>query len=335
MEKNIIEVKNLSTDFYTNNGTIKAVNDVSFNVPFGKTLAIVGESGSGKSATALSIMRLIPKHTAEIVKGEVIFNDVDLLKLPESQMRRIRGNDIGMIFQEPMTSLNPVMKIGDQIMEVARTHDKLSKSEAKEKTIHLLNKLGIISADKMINSYPHQLSGGMKQRVMISIAMICSPKLLIADEPTTSLDVTIQAAIINLIKSLQKTIKMSIIFISHDLAVVAEMADYVLVMYTGNVIEYADVNSFFKKTKHPYSKELLRCCTHSVQDKNDGYLKNCGRKVNSYNQNSNINHSALNSGCNYYYRCKDAMDKCKTSTPNLLNNGSEHYVACWLFLINT
>lgn len=331
MTKNIIEVKNLSTHFYTNSGTIKAVNDVSFTIPYGKTLAIVGESGSGKSATALSIMRLIPKSSAEIVSGEVIFDDIDLLKLTERQMRRIRGKDIGMIFQEPMTSLNPVMKIGDQIMEVSITHEKLSKSQAKEKTINILTNLGITSADKRINNYPHQLSGGMKQRVMIAISMICSPKLLIADEPTTSLDVTIQATIIDLIKSLQKVIKMSIMFITHDLAVVAKIADYVLVMYAGNVIEHADVNSFFRKTKHPYSRELLRSCTPSVQDKKEKYNNHNRRTVNTYIRDSDISVYGLNTGCSYYYLCKNAMDKCKTSAPFLNNDGFGHNTACWLF----
>ncbi len=254
---NVIEIKNLETHFYTNTGTVKAIEDVSFVVPDGKTVAIVGESGSGKSATALSIMRLLPQLSSKTVNGEVLFGDIDLLKISEKEMINIRGRDIGMIFQEPMTSLNPVMKIGEQIMEVAITHNKLTKKQAKEKTIQLLKELGITSPGERINEYPHQMSGGMKQRIMIAIALICSPKLLIADEPTTSLDVTIQAVIIDLIKRLQKSLKMSIIFITHDLAVVAEIADFVAVMYKGKIVEHADVISFFKYTQHPYSKKLL------------------------------------------------------------------------------
>lgn len=255
---NVIEITNLKTHFYTKSGVIKAVDGISFTVPQCKTLAIVGESGSGKSATALSIMRLNPGLTSKIIDGEAIFGNIDLFKISEKEMVKIRGKEISMIFQEPMTSLNPVMRIGDQIMETAMFHDGLNKRQARDKTVQLLNELGFSSPGTIINEYPHQMSGGMRQRIMIAIAIICAPKLLIADEPTTSLDVTIQAMIIDLIKRLQMTLKMSIIFITHDLAIVAEIADYVAVMYAGRIVEQADVKTFFRDTKHPYSKELLQ-----------------------------------------------------------------------------
>lgn len=269
MSNNVIEVNNLKTYFSTNSGLIKAVDGVSFEAPQGKTLAIVGESGSGKSVTALSIMRLIPKSTDKTTTGSVLFGNKDLLKIPEREMANIRGKEISIIFQEPMTSLNPIMSIGDQIQEVAITHDRLKKSQAKEKTIDMLRELGITSPETVINKYPHQMSGGMRQRVMIAMALICTPKLLIADEPTTSLDVTIQALIIDIIKRLQMALKMSIIFISHDLGVVAEVADYVSVMYAGKIVEYTDVKTFFRNARHPYSLELLK----SIRDTEN---KKCG-----------------------------------------------------------
>ena len=227
-------------------------------MPQCKTLAIVGESGSGKTAIALSIMRLNPKSTSKIIEGNAIFNNIDLFKISEQEMVKIRGKEISMIFQEPMTSLNPVMRIGDQIMETAMFHDGLNKRQARDKTVQLLKELGFSSPETSINEYPHQMSGGMKQRIMIAMAIICTPKLLIADEPTTSLDVTVQAMIIDLIKRLQITLKMSIIFITHDLAIVAEIADYVAVMYNGRIVEQADVKTFFRGASHPYSKELLQ-----------------------------------------------------------------------------
>lgn len=335
MPNNVIKVNNLSTYFYTNSGEVKAVDGVSFSVPNGKTLAIVGESGSGKSATALSIMRLIPKSSAKIASGEVLFGDVDLLKISEKEMINIRGQDIGMIFQEPMTSLNPVMKIGEQIMEVVMTHHQLNRQQARHKTIQLLNKLGITSPEKRINDYPHQMSGGMKQRVMIAIALICSPKLLIADEPTTSLDVTIQAIIIDLIMRLQKSLKMSIIFITHDLAVVAEIADYVLVMYNGSVVENANVISFFKRTKHPYSKVLLNSTTLlntiSSDKKAEKSNSNNSQRVNQHKHYFSNTVYESDVGCKFYNLCINANDKCKSISPDLQNDGSDHYVACWLY----
>ncbi|MGR3320216.1 MAG: ABC transporter ATP-binding protein, partial [Candidatus Anammoxibacter sp.] len=229
MSNNVIEVKDLKTYFSSNSGLIKAVDGISFNVPKGKTFAIVGESGSGKSVTALSIMRLIPKSPDMITEGKVMFGNIDLLKISEREMTNVRGREIGMVFQEPSTSLNPVMKIGDQVKEVVMIHNGLKKRQAKEKAVDMLGKLGIESPETIIDKYPHQMSGGMKQRIMIAMALICAPKLLIADEPTTSLDVTIQAVIIDIIKRLQTTLNMSIIFITHDLGVVAEVADYVAV----------------------------------------------------------------------------------------------------------
>ncbi|MGR3219989.1 MAG: ABC transporter ATP-binding protein [Candidatus Anammoxibacter sp.] len=257
MSSNVIEVKDLKTHFSSSSGLIKAVDGISFNVPEGKTFAIVGESGSGKSVTALSIMRLIPKSKDVITTGEVMLGDVDLLKISEREMTGIRGKEIGMVFQEPTTSLNPVMKIGDQVKEVVMIHNGLKKRRAKEEAVHMLGKLGIKSPETIIDKYPHQMSGGMKQRIMIAMALICTPKLLIADEPTTSLDVTIQAVIIDIIKKLQTTLKMSIIFITHDLGVVAEVADYVAVMKNGKIVENTDVKTFFRNPQHPYSVKLL------------------------------------------------------------------------------
>ncbi len=254
---NVLEVKDLKTYFLGKRRLIKAVDGISFSVPNGKTIAILGESGSGKSITAHSIMRLIPKSIDKTVSGQILFQDKNLLEIPEKEMVKIRGKFISMIFQEPMTSLNPVMKIGDQIKEVAMFHEGLNKHEAKEKTVEILGKLAIQSPGEVFNKYPYQMSGGMKQRIMIAMAIICTPRLLIADEPTTSLDVTIQALIIDIIKKLQRSLNMSIIFISHDLGVVAEVADYIAVMYDGKLVEQGEVKAFFSGPKHPYAAKLL------------------------------------------------------------------------------
>lgn len=254
---NTIEVIDLKAHFSVDGRLIKAVDGVSFCVPEGKTLALVGESGSGKSVTALSIMRLLTGNTNGLIGGAVLFDGVNLMEITEKEMAGIRGKDIGMIFQEPTRALNPVIKIGDQIKETAMIHKGASRREAKKDTVNILKQLGFDTPEIIFNKYPHQLSGGMNQRVMIAMAIICHPRLLIADEPTTALDVTIQAAIISLIKELQIKLTMSIIFITHDIGVVAEVADYVAVMCDGKIVEHSDVTTFFANAKHPRSLELL------------------------------------------------------------------------------
>ena len=260
MSNTLLEVKNLSIDFQIEDAPhIQAVSSLSFKIPKGKTLGLVGESGSGKSVTALSLMRLIPDPPGKITKGEILFNGRDILKLNEKEMRRLRGNKISMIFQEPMTSLNPVFTIGDQIAEALILHRKLSKSEANITVIDLLKRVGIKEPDKRISAYPHEFSGGQRQRVMIAMAIACGPDLLIADEPTTALDVTIQKQILNLLAELQAQYQMSILFITHDLGVVAEVADHVLVMQKGLGVEFKPVKEIFKNPEHPYTRGLLSC----------------------------------------------------------------------------
>ncbi|MBS1538924.1 MAG: ABC transporter ATP-binding protein [Bacteroidetes bacterium] len=260
----LLEVKNLVTQFQSENYITKAVNDVSFNLERGKTLGIVGESGSGKSVTALSIMQLIATPPGKIAGGQILFHETngdvtDLLSLPEEKMRTYRGNRISMIFQEPMTSLNPVFRCGDQIIEAITLHQKVSKEEARARTIHLLKEVQLPRPETMIDQYPHQLSGGQKQRVMIAMAMSCTPDLMIADEPTTALDVTVQATILDLMRELQTSYNMSMMFITHDLGVVAEIADDVAVMYKGKIVEYGNVEQIYENPQHPYTKGLLAC----------------------------------------------------------------------------
>jgi peptide/nickel transport system ATP-binding protein len=264
MGETILEIKNLVTEFTSDNTTIRAVNDISFSVSKGEVVGIVGESGSGKSVTALSIMRLIASPPGRIVSGEINYIDsssqtVDLLKLPEKELRSYRGNEIAMIFQEPMTSLNPVFTCGNQVAEAIILHENVSKKTAKKKTIELFRKVQLPRAEDLFDSYPHQLSGGQKQRVMIAMTMSCNPSILIADEPTTSLDVTVQATILDLMKQLQRETDMSVIFISHDLGVIAEIADRVLVMYKGKIVEQGTVKNIFENPHHPYTKGLLAC----------------------------------------------------------------------------
>ncbi|MGG5253270.1 ABC transporter ATP-binding protein [Neobacillus sp. SM06] len=256
MEK-ILQVKDLNISFHTFAGEVKAIRGISFDLYKGETLAIVGESGSGKSVTTKSIMRLLPENNSEIKNGEILFNNQDLTKLSDKQMQKIRGHDISMIFQDPMTSLNPTMKIGVQIMEPLIKHQKMSKSAAKERAVELLKLVGIPKPELRVDQYPHQFSGGMRQRVVIAIALACNPKVLIADEPTTALDVTIQAQILELMKDLQKKIDTSIIFITHDLGVVANVADRVAVMYGGKIVEIGTADEIFYNPKHPYTWGLI------------------------------------------------------------------------------
>jgi peptide/nickel transport system ATP-binding protein len=259
LNENIIQVRNLSVEFRTDEGIVKAVKNISFDIPRGKTVGLVGESGSGKSVTSLAAMRLIPNPPGQVTSGEILLDGTDLLKVSESQMRGIRGNKISMIFQEPMTSLNPVFTVGDQIAETLMLHQKLSKADALAKALDLLKQVGIPNPAERIKSYPHEMSGGQRQRVMIAMAIACEPDVLIADEPTTALDVTIQKQILDLLADLQKKYHMSILFITHDLGVIADIADQVVVMYRGDIVEKGNSEQIFKNPKHPYTKGLLAC----------------------------------------------------------------------------
>ncbi|WP_042479028.1 ABC transporter ATP-binding protein [Bacillus ndiopicus] len=321
MGNTVLDVKNLLTQYYTNGGVIKAVDDVSFSIPKGQTVCLVGESGCGKSAVAMSIMGLIDGGSGGIKNGEILFEGKDLLKLKKHELRQLRGNDISMIFQEPMTSLNPVLTIGGQIMEPLMEHELISKKEAKKRALELIELVGIGRAEEIFNSYPHQLSGGMLQRIMIAIALACSPNLLIADEPTTALDVTIQAQILDLLRSLKEQRDMSMLLITHDLGVVAEVADYVIVMYAGKVIEEGPVVELFKNPKHPYTKGLLKAKPVINQRQEELYTI-AGQVPNL---------ATLTPSCYFSERCEQCMAICKEQMPKIndLDNGQR--VACWLY----
>jgi len=315
----LLDVSNLKTYFYTDDGIVKAIDGIDFTVNEGETLGIVGESGCGKSVTAVSILRLVPKPSGKIVEGSVIFEGTDLLKLGENDMQTIRGNHISMIFQEPMTSLNPVFTIEKQLSEVLMLHKKQSKSEARTESIDLLKTVGIPRAEEVINEYPFVLSGGMRQRVMIAMALACRPKLLIADEPTTALDVTIQAQVLELMNQLQKNFGTAIMFITHDLNVIAEMADRVIVMYSGKVMEEASIVDLFDDPLHPYTVGLMK----SKPDLNtvDDRLYMIPGVV------PNPLYRPI--GCQFNTRCDYAKDNCFESEPELkqLENGRK--IRCW------
>ena len=317
----LLEVKNLKTGFRTDDGDFLAVDDISFKLEKGKTLGIVGESGCGKSVTSLSIMRLIPTPPGRIVGGEILFNGKNLLNVSEEEMRKIRGNDIAMIFQEPMTSLNPVFTIGNQISEAIALHQKnLSKQEVRQKTIEMLKLVNIPEADKRVDEYPHQLSGGMRQRVMIAMALSCNPQLLIADEPTTALDVTIQAQILDLVRKLQRELGASMILITHDLGVVAETCDDVAVMYAGKIVEYGTVEDIFYRPKHQYTKGLLDSIPHFETGSRRTRLETIKGLVPSMFN--------LPSGCRFSERCRAVQEDCKQRQPDLLPFGGKHFAAC-------
>lgn len=323
----ILEVKDLVVEFRTDRGTVKAVNGVNFDVFKGKTVGIVGESGSGKSVTALAIMGLIPNPPGRVANGQILFDGKSLVDMDASQMRKIRGNKIAMIFQEPMTSLNPVFTIGNQIEEVVELHQPhLSKAERKAKAIDMLRLVGIPSPDKRVDEYPHQLSGGMRQRVMIAIALSCEPDILIADEPTTALDVTIQAQILELMKRLQKELGMGIILITHDLGVVAETCDTVAVMYCGQIVESADVDTLFNHPAHPYTKGLM--------DSIPSFDSTSGRKKERLQTIEGMVPSLFNlpNGCNFQDRCSKVTEACRGAQGDPLlkqSKGDGHYVACF------
>ncbi|HHK5548442.1 TPA: ABC transporter ATP-binding protein [Bacillus thuringiensis] len=320
MSRAVVELKDLQTHFQTEEGTVKAVNHVSFAVREGETVCVVGESGCGKSVTALSIMGLIAE-SGSVVGGDILYEGKSLLGMKEKEFRSLRGNDIAMIFQEPMTSLNPVFTVGEQIVETLRKHELLSKNEAYKKAIELIRKVGIARANEIVHSYPHELSGGMLQRIMIAVALSCNPKLLIADEPTTALDVTIQAQILDLLRQVKEEFKTSILLITHDLGVVAEMADYVVVMYGGKVIEEAPVLEIFQNPKHPYTKGLLK--SKPVMGKRIDKLYSIPGQV--------PNLVGLGEFCYFSGRCEHCMEICEKEAPNLNVNDENHKVACWLY----
>jgi len=320
----ILRIDDLRTYFHTRDGIVRAVDGVSFSVGRGETLCVVGESGCGKSVTAMSILRLLPQPPARIETGSIVFEDRDLLTLTEAEMRRVRGNEISMIFQEPMTSLNPVLTIGQQIAEAIILHQGLSRAEAERHAADMLHRVQISDAPQRLGEYPHQLSGGMRQRVMIAMALSCNPKVLIADEPTTALDVTIQAQILNLMRDLKTDFGTAIILITHDLGVVAEMAERVVVMYAGRKVEEAAVRELFARPLHPYTHGLMGSVPRLNEAAETGErhrLREIEGSVPSLNQ--------LIIGCAFAPRCAFASDRCRVEAPALAEERPGHWTACW------
>lgn len=323
MEKRetLLEVNGLRVVFKTHGGEVNAVRDVTFSLKKGETLAIVGESGCGKSVTAKSIMRLVPEHIGKIAGGSILFKGKDLATLPEKEMREMRGAEISMIFQDAMTSLNPTISIGEQIMEGIIRHQKVSKAEAKRQAIEILHLVGIANPESRLKQYLHQFSGGMRQRIMIAIALVCKPSILIADEPTTALDVTIQAQIIDLFKSIQEKTGVSIIIITHDLGVVAKIADRVNVMYAGKVVETGPVSDIFYNPQHPYTKGLLASMPRLDADRNIPLSPIPGTPPDLF---------APPPGCAFAARCDNALEVCRNYQPAETNVHGSHAVSCWL-----
>ncbi|PIE22854.1 MAG: peptide ABC transporter ATP-binding protein [Planctomycetota bacterium] len=316
----VLEVLGLRTWFFTDEGVARAVDDVTYRIPRGKTLGLVGESGCGKSVTSLSILRLVPTPPGKTISGQILLEGRNLLEISEEEMRSLRGNEISMIFQEPMTALNPVYTIGDQIIESVRLHMGLSKAAARARAIEMLAKVGIPSPASRVDEYPHQLSGGMRQRAMIAMALSCNPKLLIADEPSTALDVTIQAQILDLMRELQKDNGMSVLLITHDLGVVAEMADEVCVMYAGKVVESGDVRTIFKRHRHPYTEGLF----HSLPG-----LETDGARLQAIEGNVPTPYE-FPSGCRFRDRCPLAEARCAEAEPPLVEVEAGHELACFV-----
>lgn len=322
MEKIILEVKNLRTYFYTEEGVVHGVDNLNYQLREKETLAIVGESGCGKSVSSLSLLRIIQSPPGRIEEGsEILFDGKDLLKLSEREMRSIRGNDISMIFQEPMTSLNPVMTVGQQMYQILHYHQKMNKKQARERTVEMLQFVGIPSPEMVVDQYPHQLSGGMRQRVMIAMALSCNPRVLIADEPTTALDVTIQAQILKLMADLRERFGTSIVLITHDMGIVAEMADNVLVMYAGQAIEYAGVREIFADPKHPYTRGLLMS------------IPKLHEEVERLYAIKGSVPSAVNfpKGCRFAPRCENCMELCKEQEPPFYDLEGGRKVRCHLY----
>lgn len=319
-DKTLLKVENLKTHFFTDRGVVKAVDGVDFTLKEGETIGIVGESGCGKSVTAMSIMKLVDEP-GEIVDGSIMFDEKDVVLLSDKELRKIRGNDISMIFQEPMTSLNPVFRVGDQIIEVLQLHQDMNEEEARKRAIELFELVHIPRPSEVIDDYPHQLSGGMRQRVMIAMALACNPKLLIADEPTTALDVTIQAQILKLMNELKEKLDTAIMLITHDLGVVAQMSDHIIVMYAGKVVEDAPAEELFDNPSHPYTVGLLKSIP----------------KLDSENEKLDTIEGSVPSpfdlpkGCNYYPRCPKRMEKCEVNKPDLYKINDTHKVRCYLY----
>lgn len=320
----LLSIHNLKTYFYTTDGVIKAVDGISYTLEAGEILGIVGESGCGKSVSVLSILKLVQEPPGKIVEGEILFDGVDLMQLSEAEMRKIRGNKISMVFQEPMTSLNPVFTIGYQIKEAFKLHQNIRESEAVEKTAEMLKLVEIPSPERCINEYPHQLSGGMRQRVMIAMAISCNPRLLIADEPTTALDVTIQAQILDLMLKLREELNVGIILITHDLGVIAEMAQRVLVMYAGKIVEGGAVEEIFSDPYHPYTQGLLRTIPR-IED-----IRKSGKKLRLQEIPGEVpNLLGVFDGCTFFPRCPMGQELCKREEPELKERGDGHLVRCW------
>ncbi|KAB2332241.1 ABC transporter ATP-binding protein [Cytobacillus depressus] len=319
MSDEILRIKNLKIQFRRGKEKVQPIRGVNFSLKKGETLGVVGESGSGKSVTALSVMGLLPEGSSEIIDGDIIFNGKQLTTFSERQFQKLRGNEISMIFQEPMTSLNPVFTIGEQLSEPLIQHKKMTKNEITESIINVLKQVGIPRAEQIINEYPHQLSGGMRQRIMISMALLCQPKLMIADEPTTALDVTIQAQILELMKDIKTKNDMSLLLITHDLGVVAEMCDRVVVMYAGEVVEMAEVNELFDNPRHPYTQGLIKSLPSKNTRKNRLYsIKGQVPKPNE-----------IPKGCAFANRCPHAFTPCHVESPPVFQIG-EHLSKCWL-----
>lgn len=316
----VVEVTDLSTVFHTHAGEIHAVNGVSFTVREGELLGVVGESGSGKSVTMMSLLQLLPSPPAEVVSGQVLFEGEDLLRLDEVGMRSVRGARVGFIFQDPMTSLNPVFSIGFQLMEPLRKHMGMGRRAARKRAIELLDMVGIPSAGERMNDYPHQFSGGMRQRVMIAMALTCDPKLLIADEPTTALDVTVQAQILELVRDLRRQLGMAIIWITHDLGVVAGIADRVAVMYGGLIVELAAVDALYATPRHPYTKALLQTLPEWNSDRRERLFSIKGQPPNQTRRPDS---------CPFEPRCDYAIARCRDQNPTLQSIANDHTVACW------
>jgi len=318
--RHLLEVRDLRTEFVTDEGVIHAVNGISFHVDAGETLAIVGESGSGKSVAMLSVMRLIPEPPGRIVSGEILFDGVDLRRLDRESMRRLRGSRIAMIFQEPLSSLNPVFTIGDQIGEALRTHLRLSARAVRERSIELLSMVNIPNPERVLESYPHQLSGGMCQRVMLAIAISCEPRLLIADEPTTALDITTQAQLLELVSRLRDELRMAVVWITHDLGVVAGLADRVQVMYAGQIVETAAVDDLYANPLHPYTIGLLRCIPRLDEERVERLASIPGVPPDM---------RRLPVGCPFAPRCSFVLDRCWEENPTLQPAAAGHQRACW------
>jgi peptide/nickel transport system ATP-binding protein len=316
----LLKIENLKTYFYVKGRVAKAVDDVSLAIAPGETLGLVGESGCGKSVTAHSIIQLIPDPPGKIVDGRILFDDQDLLRLSEAEMRKIRGNRISMIFQEPMTSLNPVFTVGDQVGEVLRLHQGLSRQKTRSRVLDIFKQVGIPAPESRLDDYPHQMSGGMRQRVMIAMALACNPRLMIADEPTTALDVTIQAQILDLMNKLKADTGASILFITHDLGVIAEMAQHVAVMYAGRMVEYTDVKTLFAAPKHPYTVGLLESIPVLRQKTAEGRLSTIKGVVPSLFD--------LPQGCLFSDRCPDVFDDCRRIEPQMYDVGPNHIARC-------